>query len=456
MSETQTVYKKPPPVLPSTKGRRMARQGQNQPQTQNQPEIVHHHPMSPRDITPIVINGETITSARSPLNPPPVVDETIIPPTPRDIPQEEDAEQEEEEIRPRVFSPISNTSLVQDEIVTEIIQTTPSPSPSPALSPLIVTTPKQTIHTKPIPSYHVSPIASALPSEHTSPIPSPHNPDPLPTHNQPTTTANQPYVPLVRERVIELSGGKTLAVPKTLSNSSAFKIYRPIDIEETEFMTENITQRQYSDEDYEQTAIYWKNKLDRLHRRFPKLIFPTISDKETPKMGKFKFEQSYKMCTKHQYAVYVGYIIYMIVAVIEMILLYFNIRIAKDLFATVYNENEMLEDAFISVGERAFGWIKAVENPIWKLVITIGTSVLILLITNAITLFLPSTMASFVEQYKDGGIKFLQELSGVFLGTKAINPEKDNDFVSKIMKAMNWADKTFFSSSSKERPMHDD
>jgi len=242
--------------------------------------------------------------------------------------------------------------------------------------------------------------------------------------------------------------------PRTLGTSSSHKRNKPTDIPEFEFFTEKMALSQLNERDFYESTDFWRTKCTRLHERTPRLIPPEIRDNESPKMAKFKYEQFYKKCAAVQSAMQFAIIFYIIVAGIEILLRWFNIK-AQGLFTTIYNNREEHYDALLEMGEATLGWFNGTQSPLIRMVIGLVVSVVILIATNYIAAFLPSGFETLVDSYKGGALKWLQDLLSVFLGTKKINPEAHSDgYGDKILDML----KGFIGGGSDKanNTMHDD
>ena len=120
---------------------------------------------------------------------------------------------------------------------------------------------------------------------------------------------------------------------------------------------------------------------------------------------------------------------------LEMFLLWLGIK-AKGLFNIIYDKRQDFNELFLDLSETAFGWVKHVQSPVWRFMISVGTSIIILLITNYLGDLITNPMIkASIEPLKKGGIKFLEGIAAVLTGTKKVNPEEEDMFAGLIKKA---------------------
>ena len=379
-------------------------------------------PMSPRDITPILVNGEPIQSSPVPyLSPPPSssVEESIPAPAEKDtifnaeIDEDDhisssssEEETEDEDIVPKLNSPIVELPLPK-----VMLRPTHLSSPKePPKEPFFI--PKE-------PPKEPSFIPKEPPKEPSFiPKEPPKEPEIIPPSFS-IKSVPSPYTHKLKPPV---------SIPKTISSETGHKTCRPTDLPEFEFFTEEAALSQLNDRDYYESSSFWRAKCERLYVKTPRLKPPVISDTEPPKLAKFKYDEYYKKCSAVQSAVQIGTLIYLTIAGLEAFLIWMGIK-AQGLFSLTYSNKEEYYDAMLEMGESTLGWFKGSISPWYRIAITFGISVIVLICTNyALEWFGIKETNKLVEKYKDGTIKWMQDLAGTFIGTKRIDPESDTNY----------------------------
>jgi len=403
-------------------------------------------PTSPRDDTPIVINGEIIQSSPSPFisNTTPITEEVNPQPLPYSPPSQVPA--------PLLPAPpeviINDTDNESDNESDDEDIIIPQLSSPPTIEPIVAVQepPKSFISSlaKKIPSKEEeSPVKTHIPSLSTkkditwsTPVPVSYTPQPPqqewnPQPQQTIRSQTNPYIapprtqPMPKKTTINTTNG--IPIPKTITSESSYKTCRPTDIPEFEFFTEEAALAQLNEKDYYESTSYWRAKCKRLYARTPRLEPPTISDNEPPKLAKFKYDEYYKKCSAVHSAVQVGTIVYLGIAGLEFFLCWLGVK-AQGLFSLTYSNREEYYDAMLEMGEMTLGWFKGTVSPVYRMAITFGISVVVLLCTNYAMAFLPKGISGFADKYKDGALKWLQDIASTFIGTKKIDPESTNNY----------------------------
>ena len=432
------------PPLPSKSGsRRTNRTTGNQVTLVPDPII---HPASPRDTTPIVVYGDTIETTKVPFmhQSNPITQETI------------NESSYEQPVSINNENDDNNVDDDDDEIIQPRLQ---SPPPEPEDIPISVKTPQATPRATP----KVTPQATPRVTPQATPQATPKvTPQATPKH----TPQKQPsiQVPKVKARQLVMPGGRLVDIPKTLSSISTFKTHRPIDIPEIAFRTRDITYAQMTTDTGLSIIRNFRAKIEKLKKMYPFVLpVPELSDRDTPEMAKFQYTQFYDRCGTYSFAIQIGYIIYIAIAALEMFLLWLGIK-AKGLFNIIYDKRQDFNELFLDLSETAFGWVKHVQSPVWRFMISVGTSIIILLITNYLGDLITNPMIkASIEPLKKGGIKFLEGIAAVLTGTKKVNPEEEDSFAGLIKTVQNLFGWITTSSTNDDedddkinRPMHAD
>jgi hypothetical protein len=367
--------------------------------------------MSPKDDTPIVMNGTLIDSVPIPsIYKPksPLMNNTIIASS-KDSDDDDDSDDDTTVITNKI-------AIVDDDSDSDVdIHTFTQPSTAlyeesdndsdDDVDVSIVPTPINNVQQIPV---TVQPVPIIQPS---------------PVENVAPKKVNTPII------------NSTYTIPKTISTSSQVRLYRPTDIPEYEFYNEETALSQLDSKDYYESSSHWKMKCDRLYARTPKLPPPIFKEKESPKMARFKYTEYYKRCTAKHSAIQAGILAYLVIGGIELLLTWFGVK-ASGLFSTIFKNKDEYEDAMLEMGESTLGWFNSGStNPMYKMGISILISVVILAITNyAIAYFsISPALKVFIDKHKDGTVKWIQDLTETFLGTKSLDIENPNDTGSNLL-----------------------
>jgi hypothetical protein len=147
-------------------------------------------------------------------------------------------------------------------------------------------------------------------------------------------------------------------------------------------------------------------------------------------MAKYKYDMYYKSVAALKSALQVGNLIYLAIMGFEWFLKnnkWFKIK-AQGLYALQYANREEYYDAMLSMGEQTLGWVKSNVSGVWRMFMMFLISTVMLIGTNYLIEYaVPQAMRGMAHQAKDVGVKYLQDMSALFLGLKSVDPEKADD-----------------------------
>jgi len=208
------------------------------------------------------------------------------------------------------------------------------------------------------------------------------------------------------------------------------KAFRPHQLPFYDFIDSSTAFAHLTDKDFYSTAAHFREKCERLFRGCPKATPPPITDTDTPSMAKYKYDMYYKQVAALKSALQVGNLIYLAIMGFEWFLKnnkWFKVK-AQGLYALQYANREDYYDAMLSMGEQTLGWFKSNVSGVWRMLLMFVISTVMLIGTNyLIEYVVPQPMRGMAHQAKDVGVKYLQDMSALFLGLKAVDPEKADD-----------------------------
>lgn len=258
-----------------------------------------------------------------------------------------------------------------------------------------------------------APAQVAVPSKNPTPAKKPaHPPAPAPA-------PRVPYRPAA-----------PVAPPRTLVAQMQHKAFRPHQLPFYDFIDSSTAFAHLTDKDFYSTAAHFREKCERLFRGCPKATPPPIADTDTPSMAKYKYDMYYKQVAALKSALQVGNLLYLAIMGVEYFLKnnpWFKVK-AQGLYALQFANREEYYDAMLSMGEQTLGWFKSNVSGVWRMLLMFVISTVMLIGTNyLIEYVVPQPMRAMAHQAKDVGVKYLQDMSALFLGLKAVDPEKADD-----------------------------
>jgi hypothetical protein len=217
------------------------------------------------------------------------------------------------------------------------------------------------------------------------------------------------------------------------------KVFRPQQLPFYDFIDSKTAMQHLNDKDYFTASSHFREKCERLYRGCPSVEPPVIEPRDPPALAKHKYETYYKLVAARKSALQVGNLIFLGMMAVEWFLknnVWFKIK-ANGLYALQFANREEYFDAMLSMGEQTVGWFKSNVSPTWRMLMTFTVSTVILIAVNyLIDYIIPQPMRAMAHQMKDTGVKYLQEMSSLFLGLKSIDPEKADDSWSSNLFAM--------------------
>lgn len=363
-------------------------------------------PLSPKDITPIVINEKVVemdapeddiivSRQKKVIDPEPLDNDIIIP---RQVKQPVTPDSDDEgDIIPAL--PSDSESEDEPEIVQSRVASPPPPYDKHFPEPEPV---------RPVPQF------------------SPAPPPPLP--QAPPTARVFPATP----------------PPTSLRAQTQHRVFRPHTLPDYAFFTEKTAVSNLTPHDYYTSASYFRDKCARIFKLLPRVSPPEIKDDEIPSMARQKYMQYKRRADIAKTAMYIGSFVFIVIGLIEYALTKFAKIKVQGLFKLQYQNAEEYYDALIEMGETVVGWFQGGWGPMWRMLIMFSMSLIVLLGANYIVDWLiPASsnpmMRTMYEQNKQSGIKWVQEMMLVFMGMKQFDSEKeeDNNIGSTILNMFN-------------------
>lgn len=223
---------------------------------------------------------------------------------------------------------------------------------------------------------------------------------------------------------------QTAVPPRSLVASMQHKMFRPTQIPAWEFFNPTTAAAHLTEKDVYSAAAMYRERCQRIHRTCPRADPPEITDTDSPTMAKYKFDTYYKHVASLKSALQVGNLIYLGFMGLEAVLKYnpwFKIK-AQGLYAIQYANREEFYSAMLDMGERTVGWFKESISPMWRMLVMFCISTVVLIAANYLLEYVvPQAWRGPANQFKDLGVRYVQDMLGMFMGVKAVDPEKADD-----------------------------
>ncbi len=386
------------------------------------------HPMSPKDTTPIVVFGSVTPNPSIVEEEEEVEDEEddeVIVPTLNPLPsaepekepekepeEEEDEEEEEEQIIPTLpvaSPPVAMTPLRTSSSALKRVDMSDSSDDEEYIQPAqVLTQPKKGT----LASMRATP--SPSPTVHKSPPPSPPPPQPQPPPPQPKsrpppTTTTSP-------------------LPSGLVTGYQYRTHRPDKLPEYEFFTYKTAEEQLTPADYYEALAYYEERCNQIFKTCPTLPPPkfiTNGRPDTPALAKVKTDRYEQQANIRKRAFDIGNFIFIIIGGIEYVLTrWFGMKFVSGLFQMQQQNKADYMEALIEMGQTVMSWFQGSMSAIWRMLFVFFASLIALIGTNYLIDYLvPENMRGQAHNFKQKGIKYIQDMASMLFGYKDVDAE---------------------------------